>query len=123
MDMEKLKMVFVLTAVVALAGVMFAGAGFAAAQAPMYLSLKAAERVDFGQVGHICNENNGGAGNSCGTCYDRAAPNGYADTALYCTNNAYTDCGSDGGGEDIPGPGYDSNKPNCYCDEDYAQNC
>ncbi len=108
-------MIFALTAVVALAGVMFAGVGFAAADAPFFLTLKAAERVDMDIYGHVCNENYGGAGENCAVCHDRALnPNGYASDHLFCTNSAYTDCGFNGGN---PGPGYDFNHQACYGDD------
>jgi len=116
--MEKLKMMFALTAVVALAGVMFAGAGFAAAQAPKFQTLKAAEAV-WQNAGHICNENFGGAAASCDACYDKAGANAYADTHLYCTNNAYTDCGWNNDNN----MNWNDNKEICYCDEGYAEGC
>ena len=108
---------FALTAVVALAGVMFASFGLAAADSPKFVSLKAAEQVQFNPVGHICNENFNGAGVSCETCYDAATSPalGYQTTDLHCTNNAYTDCDNNGNSDY-----YLPNKRICYCEEPNA---
>ncbi|MFH0829834.1 MAG: hypothetical protein V1887_01580 [Candidatus Aenigmatarchaeota archaeon] len=115
--MQKFKAMFALTAVVALAGVMFATAGFAAAEASKFQTLRASEAVWI-EATHVCNENYGGVGASCyidvGACYSKASAI-YSDDHLWCTNQAYTDCGNGNNGN------WDQNSQICYCDETFNE--
>ena len=108
--METVKMAFALTAMVALAGVVFSSMGIAAAADPKFLTVHAAEQNNFTNVAHACNSNYLYSQNgvyNCRPCYDRAGDNGYGNNQLYCTPKADQDCPVSG----------DQNHPTCNCAE------
>jgi len=102
MKMKKMKEGFALLVVVAVAGLAFANVGFALAQSPKFVTIKASENVDFTSVGHVCNENYMYVDQACPNrqaCLSRAKymplpDSPYAKQQMYCTNQAYGDCGN-----------------------------
>jgi hypothetical protein len=95
---NKSKAIFALMTVVAVSGILFSSS-MASAVAPKFQTLRSAEAVWIGAT-HVCNENYMSTEEApCGSgqaCLSKAkygeVP--YANNQMYCTNQAYADCGN-----------------------------
>ena len=99
---ERMKTVFALLVIVAIAGISTMNIEPALASNPKYLTLSAGEDVSFDNVGHVCNWNYVLYGDSgCRMCAQRAYfIYNYSVEQMYCTPKVHDDCA-----------GYDV----CYC--------